>query len=133
MRPLPLLAILLALPIAASAAPRDRAAEAASLTPIPGSRPRGCIPLTAIRESRVRDDRTIDFYMRGGDIYRSTLPHACPSLGFEQAFGYGTSLSQLCSTDIITVIRRGGGPLIRGASCGLGAFQPVAATAPAQP
>jgi hypothetical protein len=34
-------------------------------------------------------------------------------------------LSQLCSTDIITVLMMGGPGLMRGASCGLGKFQPV--------
>jgi hypothetical protein len=33
-------------------------------------------------------------------------------------------LSRLCSVDIITVLHSGGGGQ-RGASCGLGAFQPV--------
>ena len=42
--------------------------------------------------------------MSGGKVYRNTLPHSCPSLGFEEAFTYETSLSQLCSTDIITTI-----------------------------
>ncbi|MET0270070.1 MAG: hypothetical protein ABW173_06535 [Sphingomonas sp.] len=121
-----LFAALIALP-AMSATARDRPAD--PLSPIPGARAETCIPLSGIRESRVRDDSTIDFYMRGGRIYRSTLPNACPQLGFEQAFGYGTSLAQLCSTDIITVIRRGGGPVARGASCGLGTFQPMTKTA----
>ncbi len=82
-----------------------------------------CLSLASIRESRVIDDKTIDFIMNGGKIYRNTLPYACPSLGFEKAFGYSTSLSQLCSTDIIRVIHQGGGPRF-GAGCGLGKFVP---------
>jgi hypothetical protein len=90
----------------------------------PVGKPESCIPIAQIRESRVRDDSTIDFYTVGRRVYRNVLPHSCPSLGFEKAFSYATSLSQLCSTDIITVLHQGGGR-VRGASCGLGQFQPV--------
>lgn len=89
----------------------------------PSGKPESCIGLHQIRESRVRDDQTIDFYMNGGKVYRSTLPHSCPQLGFEKRFSYKTSLSQLCSTDIITVITSPG--ITAGSSCGLGPFQPV--------
>jgi hypothetical protein len=88
-----------------------------------------CIPITQIRESRVRNDRVIDFRMSGKKWYRNTLPLDCPSLGFEERFSYTTSLSQLCSQDIITVLRTGGaGGLDRGPSCGLGKFEPVEIT-----
>jgi len=82
-----------------------------------------CLQLSRIREARVVDDHTIDFYVSGREVLRNTLPNACPQLGFEKAFTYSTSLSQLCSVDIITVIIQGGGPRT-GASCGLGAFVP---------
>ena len=82
-----------------------------------------CVDLIRIREAIVRDDRTIDFVMTGGETYRNALPYRCPSLGFERAFSYNTSLSKLCSVDIITVIQQGGGPR-QGASCGLGKFVP---------
>lgn len=85
-----------------------------------------CIPLQSIRESRVRDDWTIDFRTDGNRWYRNTLPHRCNGLGFEQAFAYETSLTRLCNVDIITVISSssGPGPINRG-SCGLGEFTPV--------
>ncbi|WP_299322555.1 hypothetical protein [Parasphingopyxis sp.] len=83
-----------------------------------------CISLNRIRNTRVHDDRTIDFHMSGGDVYRNTLPQDCNGLGFEEAFSYRTSLSRLCSTDIITVVRTGGGGNF-GPSCGLGQFQPI--------
>ncbi len=89
----------------------------------PAGKPESCSPLTSIRESRVRSDQVIDFYMRGGKVYRNTLPNTCPQLGFEERFSYATSLSQLCSTDIITVLQSPGAG--RGVSCGLGQFQPV--------
>jgi hypothetical protein len=84
-----------------------------------------CVQLQNIRETRVRDDRTIDFIMRGGQVFRNTLPNSCPQLGFEKSFAYQTSISQLCNVDIITVIVQGAGPR-RGASCGLGKFTPIA-------
>ncbi len=113
---IPLTTLLL---IATTAADRRRVPEATPTGPAVS-----CIPLTQIRESRVRDDRTIDFIMAGRQrAYRVTLPQACPELGFEQRFSYETSLSQLCSTDIITVLRDA--PVSRGASCGLGQFEPV--------
>lgn len=85
-----------------------------------------CLPLQTIRESQVRDDWTIDFRTNGGQWYRNTLPNRCSSLGFERAFAYQTSLTQLCNVDIITVIVNNGGPgpINRGA-CGLGEFTPV--------
>lgn len=86
--------------------------------------PVSCVPIARIQESRVINDRIIDFHMGGRKVLRNELPHSCPGLEFEKAFTYATSLSQLCSTDIITVIHQGGG-LWRGASCGLGQFQPV--------
>lgn len=114
---MPLIALAL-LAAAAPAADRDRVPDATPAGPAVS-----CVNLTQIRETRVRDDRTIDFVMRGGQVYRNTLPHGCPELGFERRFGYETSLSQLCSVDIITVLRVS--PISRGASCGLGNFQPV--------
>jgi hypothetical protein len=127
MRTLPLLAgaTLAAMLVTPAAAKRDRTAEAAALTPIPGAASQNCVQLNNIRDTRVRSDSVIDFYMRDGEIYRNTLPNSCPQLGFEESFGYKTSVNQLCSVDIITVLRRGGGG-IPGVSCGLGQFQPVA-------
>ena len=105
--------------IAGPAVARDR-----SVPPVtPNGKPESCVDLQNIRETRVRDDRTIDFYMRNGKVYRNTLPNKCPQLGFEERFMYETSLSKLCNVDIITVLQEPG-PM-RGASCGLGDFQPV--------
>jgi hypothetical protein len=111
-------AALLILAAAAPAANRRRVPEATPTGPAVG-----CIQLSQIRETQVRDDRTIDFFLRGGRVYRNTLPRSCPNLGFEQRFGYATSLNQLCSVDIITVLQLPPSPA--GASCGLGRFQPV--------
>ena len=84
-----------------------------------------CINIRSIRSTNVRDDKTIDFMMNGSKVYRNTLPYSCPSLGFEKRFLYKTSVSQLCSVDIITVLWNNGPGLQPGASCGLGKFQPM--------
>jgi hypothetical protein len=84
---------------------------------------RSCIPLRSFRETRVRDDRTIDFMTGNDTAYRNVLPHGCPGLGAERRFAYETAISQLCSSDIITVLYQTGPA--RGASCGLGPFDPV--------
>lgn len=87
--------------------------------------PVDCLSLSSIRSTRVRDDKTIDFEVGGRKIYRNTLPHACPSLGFEQRYMFKTSLNQICSVDTITVLHSFGAGLSQGASCGLGSFQPM--------
>lgn len=119
MRKAPLL--LLAVLAAAPGAARDRMVVP-DATPI--GKPLGCVPLSQIRQSRVRSDTVIDFEMTGRRVYRNVLPNSCPGLGFNQSFSYATSLSQLCSVDIITVLQQTAG-IQRGASCGLGVFQPV--------
>ena len=107
-------------------------AVAAPKTPLPAAVPTGpavsCVLLQNIRSTNVVDSQTIDFKMNGGQTLRNTLPASCPQLGFERAFTYQTSIGQLCSVDIITVIVQGGG-LRRGASCGLGKFVPIATPA----
>lgn len=86
-----------------------------------------CIPLKRIQNTRVLDDRTILFEMTGNETLVNRLPHRCPGLGFEKSFGYKTSISQLCSQDIIWVVTHMGSGLDRGASCGLGRFEPYVA------
>jgi len=90
----------------------------------PDGKPRECIPLTQIRDSEVRSDQVIDFVVNGGQVYRNTLDTPCPQLGFEKRWSHKTTLSQICSTDTITVLLNEGG-LRPGATCGLGTFQPV--------
>jgi hypothetical protein len=117
MRKLAIAALILG---ASAATARDRGA-------IPEATPIGdavsCVSLQNIRSTQVHGNSTIDFHMSGGKVYRNTLPNSCPSLGFEERFLYKTSLSQLCSVDIITVLQSPG--ITPGASCGLGKFQPV--------
>lgn len=91
----------------------------------PVGAPEDCVQINQIRSTRVHGDSTIDFEMAGGKIYRNTLPYGCPNLGFEERFSYRTSLTRLCSVDIIRVLQNYGGSLQEGAGCGLGKFQPV--------
>lgn len=104
-----------------SDAPRTKRVPEAEIV----GEPVNCINLSQIRNSQVRDDRTIDFMMNGGKVYRNELPYQCGGLGFDRSFTYSTSLTQLCNVDIITVLQNFGGGLNRGASCGLGSFVPV--------
>ncbi|THD38324.1 MAG: hypothetical protein E7773_00805 [Sphingomonas sp.] len=112
---------LFALAVAALAAP-----AAASDKGVPAATPTGapvdCVQLNQVRETHVRSDQVIDFELSGKRMYRNTLDAACPSLGFEERFSYSVSNGELCSTDTITVLQSSG---IRGATCGLGKFQPV--------
>lgn len=110
-----------------AATPRETPRHAAPAIAVPAAigEPIGCVQLQNIRETRVVDDKTIDFYMRDGKVLRNNLPGSCPQLGFERAFSYSTSISQLCNVDIITVIQQSAG-IRRGASCGLGMFTPIA-------
>jgi hypothetical protein len=123
MKPLLIIAASIA---AASCAPmgRTEARQAALAEARPVGEPVDCVNLSQIRNTRVRSARVIDFEMTGGTVYRNTLPNECPGLSFEERFSYATSLSRLCSVDIITVLHTGGGAQ-RGASCGLGSFQRV--------
>lgn len=84
-----------------------------------------CISTRNIQTTRVQSDRVIDFEMTGGRVYRNTLPNRCPSLGYERAFSYDTTIGQLCSPEIIYVLRNIGGEIERTAGCAIGDFVPV--------
>ncbi len=79
-----------------------------------------CISLVRLKESRPLDDYRILWRTGVNEYYLMEMPHRCSGLGFERRFTYTTSLSQLCNTDIITVLDTNGFP--RGA-CGLGKFE----------
>ena len=125
MKPIMLFALA---PFALAACSAERPAERPPVAPaatVTGPA-QSCIQLTDARETRVRDDWTIDFIRSGKRAWRNTLPSRCPGLKSNDGFSYKTSLSQLCSTDIIHVLERTGGDLRQGAGCGLGQFVPVA-------
>jgi len=111
-------------PSSAGHTPRQERKAARIAAAQPAGPAQDCVDLNQIRSTEVLSDQVIDFHLRNGRVLRNTLPYACPNLGFEEGFSYNTSLSRLCSVDVITVLERAGG-LRRGASCGLGKFQPV--------
>ena len=84
-----------------------------------------CIDTRRIANTYVADAENIIFYMRGGQIYRNTLPRKCNALVREKSFSYKTSMSRLCSIDTITVIYNYGSGISSGPSCGLGSFHPI--------
>ena len=128
MRLLPLAAALtLTACVGTSPAARNQA-EKLSYAPT-AAEPMTCVPIRSIRQTRVLDDRTIDFVLTGGERVRNTLPVSCPGLRSEDGISYRTSLSRLCNVDIVTALNRTGGRILQGASCGLGQFQPVARAA----
>jgi hypothetical protein len=119
----------LALAILAVAAPalaRDKPAPAAT----PDGPAVDCVLLREVRDTSVRNSQVIDFYMRNGKVLRNTLDTSCPQLGSEQRFTYRVTNSQLCSVDTVTVLLNP--RFTRGASCGLGQFQPVKLTTAAK-
>ena len=98
--------------------PGNTAEEAPAPAQADEASTRRCLPIASIRSTRVLDDQSIVFLMRGKPDYINKLPNRCPGLGFYKSFGYATGLSSVCDLDIITVIESNR----RGASCGLGAF-----------
>jgi hypothetical protein len=84
-----------------------------------------CIRRSSIRSTNIIDDRTIIFYMSQQKIYVNHLPNRCSGLRSAGTFSYRTHGSQLCSVDMITVVRSMGRGLNTGPSCGLGKFRPV--------
>ena len=108
--------------LAGCAAEADTTAEIRAPAAVAVGEPESCISTSRIDTTRVHDDHTIDFVLTDGTIYRNTLPTGCSGLGFEERFGYETTIGRLCSTDTITVLRSGG---INGPTCGLGEFVPV--------
>jgi hypothetical protein len=117
--------------VAAAALSAAACTQAPANAPAPGRAPPAavaagapvsCIQTRLIDQTRVYGDTVIDFHMRGGQVYRNTLPNRCPTLGFERRFGYKTAVGQLCSLDTITVLQNSAVP---GPTCGLGKFQPV--------
>lgn len=82
-----------------------------------------CVPLRRIDTTSVIDDRTVLFYMRGGEIYENRLDRACPRLDRAGRFSYRVSTGRLCHNDMITVFD----PFdpAPGVTCGLGDFRPI--------
>lgn len=106
---------------AATDAATDPAAEADDFDRSPVR----CITANRVDRTKVIDERTIVFYMRGRDIYRNELAIDCRSLVREKRFSYDLHTNRLCNTDHITVLEYWGSTLQPGISCGLGLFYPI--------
>lgn len=93
--------------------------------PVPVYQPTGevksCLNVSQFDSTRVLDDQTIIFKLKNRKLYRNTLPHSCPRLGFHEAFSYEVSGSSLCDVDVIRVFE----PHFQGVTCGLGKFEEV--------
>lgn len=87
--------------------------------------PEDCITVGRIRRTRIVDDKTILFYMRGGRTYQNILERNCPRLEREGRFMYEIRGYRLCDIDTITVLDRFGSGFGRGFTCRLGEFHPV--------
>jgi hypothetical protein len=100
-----------------------RAKELAAWTPAGDAV--SCIETSRIDTTKILANNVIDFKMRGGKVYRNTLPHNCSGLVSEDRFSYRNTAGRLCSVDIIRVLHSYGGQLDEGVGCGLGKFQPM--------
>ncbi len=120
--------LVLVFPLLALSACKDARTQSAPASKVPAARvvgePVNCLSLAIYRETRIRDDRTIDFIGNGGRVWRNTLPFSCAGLRANDAFSHEATNNQICNVDVIHVLYQGGGPRL-GASCGLGQFVPV--------
>ncbi|MGI9329691.1 MAG: hypothetical protein ACR2QB_03160 [Gammaproteobacteria bacterium] len=89
----------------------------------PGTR--DCVSLAGLDRTRVVNDDTILFYMKGKIVYANTLPRTCRGLKRTDALSYSTSLSRLCNVDIISGLRSSAGSFYPAVRCGLGMFVPI--------
>lgn len=89
--------------------------------------PQDCISVTSIDRTKVIDDETILFFMRGRQVLRNHLPRTCPGLARHDRFSYRTTANRLCDIDTITVLEQWGGRLQNGFTCPLGEFHPITA------
>jgi hypothetical protein len=87
--------------------------------------PQDCLSVSNIDKTKVLDDQTILFYMRGKRAFRNYLPRKCPGLDREERFMYETRSNRLCSVDTITVLEQWNSRLQPGFSCRLGEFHPL--------
>jgi hypothetical protein len=87
--------------------------------------PQTCINTQTIDRTKVLDDRTILFFMRGKKVYRNYLPRKCPGLVREDRFLYRSNSGRLCDIDSVTVLEQWSGRLSPGFTCQLGPFLPV--------
>jgi len=86
---------------------------------------RNCINVSRIRSTKVVDDSSILFYMRGKTVYHNILPRQCRGLSRENRFSYRVSGNSLCQLDLIRILYDSGVGIEEGPACGLGYFHEV--------
>ena len=105
-------ALCLAILLAAGSAPSP--AQTAAQPPAPA-----CLRTDMIHHTIAPDNRTILFYMHGGDVWKNTLPAACVGLDFPGGFQYTTFHDEVCAnSEVIRILKQGN-------FCRLGAFTPA--------
>ena len=86
---------------------------------------RRCLTIGSISRTRVRNDQTIDFETRRGEVYRNRLDVKCSGLNEFEGFAYDAPIGQLCAGDSIIALESDGINTRRGPSCRVGPFVPV--------
>ncbi len=84
-----------------------------------------CVNTTRIRSTKILDDSSILFYMRGKTDYHNILPRQCHGLAREGRFSYRVSSNNLCQHDSIQILYGGASGMRQGKSCRLGYFHEV--------
>ena len=85
-----------------------------------------CLRLSQVDTTKVIDSRHIVFEMKDNSLYVTRLPHRCPGLRPNTSWMHSTHSNDICDLDTITVLDNFGGGFQRGATCGLGKFEPLA-------
>lgn len=84
-----------------------------------------CVVPRNVRNTYVLDNKTIEFRMVGGKIYRNNLDRSCPGLIKNDPITYTIRGTNLCDVDIFTVLRTTAGILETRATCNFGQFQEI--------
>ena len=125
MAKLPLTAAIAALLIAAPAVAEDMPDTPAGYTRT--GETTDCLRLVSIQSTEILNDRQILFKVAGGAWLQE--PKNCSTLRKHYALSYKTSMSQLCTTDIITLIDASTPESFVG-SCSFEPFQKLERAAP---
>jgi len=84
---------------------------------------RSCLPLVPTGDSDALDEKHI-LFESGGRTYLNTLKGRCNQIDRSTTyFSYRTSLSSLCSNEVLQVYDNAGGRGMLIGSCGLGEFE----------
>ena len=84
-----------------------------------------CLSLNSVERMEIVDQHHILFFMRDGRTYNNHLSRRCPGLRRNDTIMFRTTLNQLCSIDMFTVLDKIGGGFMPGASCSFGRFYPA--------